>query len=689
MYEMPPALPPEQVSRAARRRPSQENTDCDYCGCPRSSHVVKTDVPNEGGGNPEAVLSKDKYGSLLGLQSPQGPKRSSQRRASVTGRVKGGKSPTHGTRKGRRASVSTTPPKKAAALDFGVIDFLAMRNKQAKMIQQHEQPNAAGGDSGERVMTREEIRKERNAKRHRVSVLESVQKTSSERERELLVIRKKEREVEVMRGLDAVSEEHWKRRRFTRAGMDFSQISNFKQPVGSPKSAKDVRQLAMTSTNAGRMRSRRSSIASIPSMGGLLPGLTEKVEPPPGAKSAPFGGLRSSSKVAPLEAASSGASKDDAPDPPPRMRQRRGSTSSLDEGALLRSQLLLLGAEEAAKRSSFGNRSPAVKSTKTTEDISPSRNSPSILSEETLKALPQLPGSIGSVGSAGGDTQTDQKEKEGEEKQEPDRKGSKQRGAARTQSLTGVRGDGQKTVAGTSSFEAFERFKREVERPTVAVVGTSMDEAQQLSSELNNMCSMVVPKSTPRLKEIGRSPTSMRRLTERLKIPLSSFSPKNATRSIGRRNTRMTMAMRRRAETRIQKAAQGIVTGNTEAAEDDSAPLTRKGSWKVTGRTEEEEMQQLLDAGDIEDEDAAQSMRRRLRDSCIILPDSRLRISWDLLIMSLVMYNAVKVPMDVAFLDGEDPLQAFETATTVLFWVDMGLNFFTGFRYVACPLLGQ
>eukprot|EP00947_MAST-08B_sp_MAST-8B-sp1_P003250 g3250.t1 len=36
--------------------------------------------------------------------------------------------------------------------------------------------------------------------------------------------------------------------------------------------------------------------------------------------------------------------------------------------------------------------------------------------------------------------------------------------------------------------------------------------------------------------------------------------------------------------------------------------------------------------------------------------------------------------MDVAFLDGEDPLQAFETLTTVLFWVDMGLNFFTGFR---------
>ena len=124
---------------------------------------------------------------------------------------------------------------------------------------------------------------------------------------------------------------------------------------------------------------------------------------------------------------------------------------------------------------------------------------------------------------------------------------------------------------------------------------------------------------------------------------------------------------------------------NTEDAPSSALNLTgsrrKSSSWKVSAAWQAEENSgstlNVDEQGDFLDEELVTTS---LRKQFVVLPDNRYRVAWDVLILVLVIYNAIKVPMDMAFLDGPDPLEGFENFTTALFWFDILLNFFTGFR---------
>ena len=66
------------------------------------------------------------------------------------------------------------------------------------------------------------------------------------------------------------------------------------------------------------------------------------------------------------------------------------------------------------------------------------------------------------------------------------------------------------------------------------------------------------------------------------------------------------------------------------------------------------------------------------RDSSVyISPGSKERILWDMLMMVLIMYYAVATPMRIGF--DIEPNEVMENVLTVLFFLDIVLNFFTGF----------
>ena len=77
------------------------------------------------------------------------------------------------------------------------------------------------------------------------------------------------------------------------------------------------------------------------------------------------------------------------------------------------------------------------------------------------------------------------------------------------------------------------------------------------------------------------------------------------------------------------------------------------------------------------------SNRRKLNElkrtsKCIILPDSRFKIAWNIIIILLLLYTAVFVPFKISFLSGDNKvIEAFEWVSDTLFALDIFVNFCT------------
>ena len=75
----------------------------------------------------------------------------------------------------------------------------------------------------------------------------------------------------------------------------------------------------------------------------------------------------------------------------------------------------------------------------------------------------------------------------------------------------------------------------------------------------------------------------------------------------------------------------------------------------------------------------------------VILPDGNFRVTWDLLIMSLVLYYAILTPIRSCFTvptASEDVFQALEVVFNICFLADIAFNFCTAFRYRSGPNQG-
>ena len=68
------------------------------------------------------------------------------------------------------------------------------------------------------------------------------------------------------------------------------------------------------------------------------------------------------------------------------------------------------------------------------------------------------------------------------------------------------------------------------------------------------------------------------------------------------------------------------------------------------------------------------------RDCCVIKPDSGYRAIWDFTLMVILTYQAVMIPVRVAYdLEQSDFTCKSEVVIDVLFILDIALNFNTGF----------
>jgi hypothetical protein len=67
----------------------------------------------------------------------------------------------------------------------------------------------------------------------------------------------------------------------------------------------------------------------------------------------------------------------------------------------------------------------------------------------------------------------------------------------------------------------------------------------------------------------------------------------------------------------------------------------------------------------------------------VILPDSKFKIFWNIVTIILLVYTAIFVPYNVAFVDSDDKSavnEAISTTIDILFTIDIFINFLSGFE---------
>ena len=61
---------------------------------------------------------------------------------------------------------------------------------------------------------------------------------------------------------------------------------------------------------------------------------------------------------------------------------------------------------------------------------------------------------------------------------------------------------------------------------------------------------------------------------------------------------------------------------------------------------------------------------------CLIMPDSKFKLVWNILVILLLLYTAIFVPFRIAFIkDDSVGMQFFEAMIDILFGVDIIVNF--------------
>ncbi|ETO21443.1 potassium/sodium hyperpolarization-activated cyclic nucleotide-gated channel 3 [Reticulomyxa filosa] len=73
----------------------------------------------------------------------------------------------------------------------------------------------------------------------------------------------------------------------------------------------------------------------------------------------------------------------------------------------------------------------------------------------------------------------------------------------------------------------------------------------------------------------------------------------------------------------------------------------------------------------------------------VIHPETLWRSYWDLFVLLLVCYNAVVVPVNLVFDSSPFNIFALELLFNAFFMVDIGLQFFTTFKYDKGPMIGR
>ena len=68
---------------------------------------------------------------------------------------------------------------------------------------------------------------------------------------------------------------------------------------------------------------------------------------------------------------------------------------------------------------------------------------------------------------------------------------------------------------------------------------------------------------------------------------------------------------------------------------------------------------------------------RKRRTTCLIMPESRFKTTWNIIIILLLLYTAIFVPFKIAFISEKDGIimQIFEWTVDILFGVDIFINF--------------
>jgi hypothetical protein len=66
---------------------------------------------------------------------------------------------------------------------------------------------------------------------------------------------------------------------------------------------------------------------------------------------------------------------------------------------------------------------------------------------------------------------------------------------------------------------------------------------------------------------------------------------------------------------------------------------------------------------------------------CVLMPGNKLKTLWDIIVMFLLLYTALFVPFQVAFIDDVDTwLYVIMTFMDVLFWVDVPIQFLSAYE---------
>ena len=61
---------------------------------------------------------------------------------------------------------------------------------------------------------------------------------------------------------------------------------------------------------------------------------------------------------------------------------------------------------------------------------------------------------------------------------------------------------------------------------------------------------------------------------------------------------------------------------------------------------------------------------------CLIMPDSKFKMFWNILVILLLLYTAIFVPFKIAFIETDGPvMKVFEALIDILFGVDIIVNF--------------
>lgn len=85
-------------------------------------------------------------------------------------------------------------------------------------------------------------------------------------------------------------------------------------------------------------------------------------------------------------------------------------------------------------------------------------------------------------------------------------------------------------------------------------------------------------------------------------------------------------------------------------------------------------VQQLVDKQNFENE---LKQQKKQNHPLLLLPNTKFKIIWNLIIVALLLYTATYVPYRVSFIDGDSSLafQIFENTIDVLFFFDIIVNF--------------